>query len=305
MKSKRVFTAIAIALFTVIFVIIKANKTEENSTGKNDNEYKEILYSDDVTKVSNFSFAGENIPLNRWYVKERLDRELLVNSYWHSSTILILKRTSKYFPIIEPILSKNNIPNDFKYLCVIESSLSNVKSPAGAMGFWQFMKGTARDYGLTVNNQIDERRHLVKSTEAACKYLNDMYKRFGNWTLVAASYNVGYTGLKKRLNKQKEKNYYNLVLPEETQRYMYRILAFKKIIQSPEKFKFNIINKYNFPKYKEIIITKSIDNLVNFAKKNSISYHELVTLNPWIRGYQLPVVGKKKYILKIPVYDTI
>lgn len=299
---KLILPLVAITMLTMVFIL---------TTGKNKTvlqkqiiqQSTELFFSDEMTKASSFSFAGETVPLNKWYVKERLDREILVNSYWHSNTIMIIKRTAKYFPIIEPILKEHNIPADFKYLCVIESSLTNAVSPAGAVGFWQFMKGTGREYGLEVNKYIDERRNIEKSTHAACKYLNKMYKKFNNWTLVAASYNVGYTGLKKRMNKQKANDYYNLKLPEETQRYMYRILAFKKIICNPAEFNFKVNDKYYFPEYKEQIVDKSINNLVNFAQKNSTTYHDLTALNPWLLKYKLPNRSGKKYVLKIPVYD--
>ena len=170
------------------------------------------------TYPQSISFAGEAVHLDKHYVLERLDRELLVNNFWHSNSILVLKRAAKYFPIIEPILQENGIPDDFKYLAVIESGLTHVVSPAGAEGFWQFMPQTARDYGLEVNGDIDERLHLIKATESAAAYLIDAYAEFGNWTLAAAAYNAGVQRIKSSLEKQQTKSYYDLHLNEETSR---------------------------------------------------------------------------------------
>lgn len=247
------------------------------------------------------SFANEEVPLVKAYVKERLDRELLVNTFWHSNTILVLKRSKKYFPVIEPILSKNGIPDDFKFLAVIESGLIDVKSPAGAEGFWQFMPETAIEYGLEVSQDVDERRHLVKSTESASAYLRDAYHEFGNWTLAAASYNAGMERIKSALTMQKANSYYDLFLNEETSRYMYRLLATKLIFESPATYGFAIPAKeaYVFPETKLVEINKSNIDWVDVALSYNMSYADLRELNPWIKRRLTLNQSQKTYEIRV------
>ena len=253
------------------------------------------------TYPQSISFAGEVVPLDKHYVLERLDRELLVNNFWHSNSILVLKRAPKYFPIIEPILQENGIPDDFKYLAVIESGLTHVVSPAGAEGFWQFMPQTARDYGLEVNGDIDERLHLIKATESAAAYLIDAYAEFGNWTLAAAAYNAGVQRIKSSLEKQQTKSYYDLHLNEETSRYMYRILATKLIFESPERYGFVIpkAQTYLFPNTKLVKVSTSPIDWVAFAQSQNMSYADFRELNPWIKGYQHSNRNNKEYEIRI------
>ena len=255
------------------------------------------------TYPQSISFAGEAVHLDKHYVLERLDRELLVNNFWHSNSILVLKRAAKYFPIIEPILQENGIPDDFKYLAVIESGLTHVVSPAGAEGFWQFMPQTARDYGLEVNGGIDERLHLIKATESAAAYLIDAYAEFGNWTLAAAAYNAGVQRIKSSLEKQQTKSYYDLHLNEETSRYMYRILATKLIFVSPERYGFVIpkAETYLFPNTKSVKVSTSPIDWVAFAKSQNMSYADLREINPWIKGYQLSNRKNKEYEVRVLV----
>ena len=254
-------------------------------------------------RPQSISFAGEVVPLYKHYVLERLDRELLVNNFWHSNSILVLKRAPKYFPIIEPILQENGIPDDFKYLAVIESGLTNVTSPAGAEGFWQFMPQTARDYGLEVNGDIDERLNLIKSTESAADYLMDAYAEFGNWTLAAAAYNAGVQRIKTSLEKQQTNSYYDLFLNEETSRYMYRMLATKLIFESPERYGFVIpkAQTYPFPKTKLVKVGTSPIDWVAFAKSQNMSYADLREMNPWIKGYQLSNWNNTEYEIRVLV----
>ena len=254
-------------------------------------------------RPQSISFAGEEVPLYKHYVLERLDRELLVNNFWHSNSILVLKRAPKYFPIIEPILQENGIPDDFKYLAVIESGLTNVTSPAGAEGFWQFMPQTARDYGLEVNGDIDERLNLIKSTESAAAYLMDAYAEFGNWTLAAAAYNAGVQRIKTSLEKQQTNSYYDLFLNEETSRYMYRMLATKLIFESPERYGFVIpkAQTYPFPKTKLVKVGTSPIDWVAFAKSQNMSYADLREMNPWIKGYQLSNWNNTEYEIRVLV----
>ena len=255
------------------------------------------------TQPQSISFAGEAVPLDKHYVLERLDRELLVNNFWHSNSILVLKRAAKYFPIIERILQENGIPDDFKYLAVIESGLTHVTSPAGAEGFWQFMPQTARDYGLEVNGGIDERLHLIKSTESAAAYLTDAYAVFGNWTLAAAAYNAGVQRIKISLEKQQTNFYYDLFLNEETSRYMYRMLATKLIFESPESYGFLIpkAQTYLFPKTKLVKVSTSPIDWVAFAQSQDMSYADLREMNPWIKGYQLSNRNNTEYEIRVLV----
>jgi len=258
-----------------------------------------------ILQPQGLNFAGEEVPIQSPEIWERLDKELLKNIYWQSSTMLFFKKANKYFPIIEPILKKNNIPNDFKYLAIIESGLDNVVSPAGATGFWQIMKGTALEYGLEVNSGIDERYNLEKSTELACSYLNDAYKKFGNWTIAAASYNMGKSGVRTRMLKQGTNNYYNLHLNSETARYVFRILAVKEIMENPKKYGFIFRDKdlYVMPEYKTLEVDSTIANLSDFAKIQGVNYKILKQFNPWLRTSSLPDKSRKKYVLKIPT-DT-
>ncbi len=249
------------------------------------------------------SFAGESMPLDRFYVKEALDRELLSNAYFHSQTIRYIKMAPRYFPIIEPILKENGIPEDFKYLAVAESGFNpRAVSPARAVGFWQLMQGTATDYGLEINKEVDERYHIEKATKVACSYLKDAYEKFGSWTLVAAAYNRGMTGIKRQIDRQEEEDYYDLLITTETARYVYRIVALKLILENPEKYNFYISDDEKYPiiPTKEVEITGSVSSFSDFAKKQGISYKVLKDFNPWLRENELTYSGKKRYWVKIP-----
>lgn len=248
----------------------------------------------------NIEFAGEKTPLEISDVYERLDRELISNVNFHTATTLIIKRANRVFPIIEPILKQYNIPDDFKYLAVAESALINAVSPAGARGVWQFMPITGKEKGLEVNEFIDERYHLEKSTIAACKYLQDAKDKYGNWTLAAASYNAGLHGITKQLEGQSANNYYDLLLNEETSRYVFRILALKQIMENQELYGYKIKDKYNTISCKTLEINYSINNLSEFAKENNINYKILKIHNPWLRDKSLPNNSGKTYYLQIP-----
>jgi hypothetical protein len=252
-------------------------------------------------------FAGERIPTENFDVFERMEREFITNTYWHSSTILALKRASRWFPIIEPILKKNNIPEDFKYLCIAESNLANVISPAGATGFWQFMKPAGKKYGLEINGQVDERYHVEKSTEAACKYLRDSYNMFGSWIVAAASYNMGQEGMTRQRDRQNANNYFNLVLNYETSRFVGRIVAFKYIMQNPSKFGFDIKeeNFYNPLEYYEMILDSSVTDFAHYAASYGINYYTLKMFNPWLRDNYLSNNNGKVYTLKLPEKGSI
>jgi len=248
-------------------------------------------------------FAGEKAPLNIADVHERLDRELLVNANLDATTVLIIKRANRAFPVIEPILKKYNIPDDFKYLAVIESGLVNVVSPAGARGVWQFMPDTGKERGLEINDVVDERYHLAKSTEAACKYLQSAYAKFGSWTLAAASYNGGFGGVNKQITFQGVTNYYDLLLTDETARYVFRILALKEIMQHPVSYNFTVLPTELYPviPVKTVDVTASIPDLAVFAKEQGINYKVLKIHNPWLRDRKLTVADGKKYTMEIPL----
>lgn len=247
-------------------------------------------------------FAGEKAPLQIADVRERLDRELLVNANLHSSTILIMKRANRAFPIIEPILKQYGVPDDFKYLAVIESALTNAVSPSGAKGVWQFMPDTAKEKGMEVNEGVDERYHLQKATEAACKYLVAAKQKFGNWTLAAASYNGGMNGVNTKIVEQQVTDYYDLLLTDETSRYVFRILALKEIMKHPELYGFEVDKNemYDNIPTKTIEVDSSITDLAVFAKKQGINYKILKIHNPWLRDKKLSNPTKKKYLIEIP-----
>jgi hypothetical protein len=266
---------------------------------------KEIVVKDKIELVglpTEIDFAGEAAPLTIVDVRERLDREMIININLHSSTTLIFKRASRAFPVIEPILKKYGVPDDFKYLAVIESGLVNAVSPAGARGVWQFMPETAKEKGMEVNDFVDERYDLEKSTEAACRYLLEAKNKFGNWTLAAASYNGGMFGINRQLENQQVTDYYDVLLTEETSRYVFRILALKEIMQNPAKYGFDIPkDQLYYPiEIKKIEIDTPIANLSSFAKGMGINYKILKLHNPWLRDKKLDNKSNKKYILEIP-----
>ena len=247
-------------------------------------------------------FSGEEVPTFMADVQERLDKEMITNMNYHTNTTLVIKRANKVFPIIEPILAKYGVPDDFKYLAVIESSLVNAVSPAGARGVWQFMPATAKEKGMEVSDEVDERYHLEKSTEAACKYLLVAKEKFGSWTLAAASYNGGMNGISKKMEEQQVDNYYDLLLTEETSRYVFRILALKEIMKNSDKYGFRIPNEalyYNIPT-KKIVIDSSITDLAKFAKTQGVNYKILKIHNPWLRDKKLTNTSGKKYEIEIP-----
>lgn len=250
-----------------------------------------------------FSFAGEPIPIGNFDAVERLDRELVINSYLHSVTVLNIKRANRYFPVIEPILRQYEIPEDFKYLCVAESNLRMATSPAGAKGLWQFLKSTGEAYALEINDEVDERYHVEKSTEAACKFILHLKNRFGTWTMAAAAYNMGETILSKRIKDQFATSYYDLHLNEETSRYIFRIIAMKEIMLDPEHFGFYVDNEHLYEPLNDVNtlhIEEPVPSLAEFALKHGTSYRLLKVLNPWLTGTSLTNKNRKRYEILIP-----
>lgn len=246
-------------------------------------------------------FCGEEVPLNDPDAAEKLDRELLVNSYWHSNTLLSIKRARRWFPMIEPILNANGVPDDFKYLALIESGLLNVTSPSGAVGYWQFLPETAIQYGLVVNDEVDERYNVEKSTQAACNYLKEAYAKFGSWSMVAASYNMGMGGLSKQVQKQGQNNYFQLLLNDETARYVFRILSMKEIVNNADKYGFVIrpSDLYEPYKFSVVEVDSTIDDFAAFAKNYNLTYKQIKMLNPWLRQGYLKNKERKVYQIKI------
>ncbi len=296
MSVVMVFTMLMIALFNF-------SSDSQVSSHSHPGDRQVANYRIDPPPVpSEAEFAGEQVPMDRYYVKEDFDRELLVNTYWHSSTILLLKRANRWFPVIEPLLEKYGVPDDFKYLALIESGFTKVVSPRGAAGYWQLMEKTAKELGLEVNDYVDERYNIELATEAACTYFNECFDEYHNWTLVAAAYNAGKRRITESLEQQKVDSYYDLYLNEETTRYIYRILAAKTIYSDPARYGFNLEPSDLYPPvpYTIIEVNQTLPDLVAFAHEHNITYRLLKELNPWLRESYLTDASGKVYKIKIP-----
>ena len=287
----------------IIFLLITgstANEEPEIAGVKITAEFSAVEIPDSVT------FAGEHVPLWRFDIREALDRELLVNSYFHSQTIRYIKMAPRYFSIIEPILKEKGIPEDFKFLAVAESGFNpRAVSPARAVGMWQFLQGTGRDYGLEINNEVDERYHIEKSTYAACDYLLDSYEKYGSWAVVAVAFNAGNNGVQRQILRQKNASYYDLLFGEETSRYVFRIIALKLIMENPEKYNLFVAEEEKYPivQTREVDITGKVADFADFAMEQGINYKLLKDFNPWLRENFLTNSGGKKYTVKIPVIE--
>jgi hypothetical protein len=292
-----------LSLFTVVIIAFKGFQKDEPTVINKKAIVPPIGFvnAKTIPLPESIDFAGEAVPLNIPDVKERLDKELHINSYWHNNTIFLLKRAHRWFPVIEPILKENSIPEDFKYLALIESGFENVRSYAGAEGFWQIMKGTAKEYGLEVSKDVDERYHPQKATQAACDYLNWAHNKLGSWTLVAASYNRGVRGISNALENQKAEDYYSLMLNEETYRYVFRILAIKQIFSNPNSYGFDIQTEHLYKPYNYAFDTvrNSID-LVDYALAHNMDYKTLKIYNPWLRDEKLRVGRNVFYVFSLP-----
>ena len=247
-------------------------------------------------------FAGEDVPLEDEDVRERLDRELHINTYWHTNTILMIKRANRWLPAIAEELKKDSIPDDFKYIVAIETNFKNDTSPRGAVGFWQFVKDAAVEKGLEVNSEVDERYDPVKSTRAAADYLKHAYEKFGSWTMAAASYNRGVTGMVNSIEHQNERDYYRLMLNEETSRYVFRILAAKMVLENPEKYGYDVQPQHLYVPFKtySVDVTETIPNLVEWSIEHNITFRQLKRYNPWIQSDQLTVKNGKVYKIQLP-----
>ena len=277
----------------------------------------EVSYRDERTGPSaviapvvpeRMTFAGEEIDLSRYDRRERLDREFISFSYAHTTSLLMLKRANRYFPLIEKILKEEGVPDDFKYLAAIESFMDpTVKSPAGAAGLWQFMEATGKEYKLEVNSNVDERYHIEKSTRAACKYIKDAYAKTGDWLSVAAAYNAGQNRITGELRRQEQQSAMDLWLVTETSRYMFRLLAAKAFFENPQQFGFVVTANQLYPpmEYKEVVVTESIDSLTQFAKAHGVSYYDIKQANLWLRGRSLPVKANQSYRLLVPTKASL
>ncbi len=307
----RIAGILGLLLFLVIFL---NNRIERLERGLLEISQQEVATEAPVEEArplmaisfdlpDSISFAGEPAPLHRADVREQLDKEMQINIYFHSNTIFLIKRANTWLPQFQEILRKNNIPDDFKYLPLIESALLNDISPRNAVGFWQIVKNAGKEFGLEITNEVDERYDPIRSTEAACKYLKKAYQRFGSWTLAAASYNRGMSGLDRTLEKQKVDSYYDLYLNEETARYVFRVLAIKQIVENPGQYGFVISDRHLYQRdsVRWMDIGRSIPNLVDFAREQGTNYKLLKRLNPWLRDDHLTVRAGNTYRIALPL----
>jgi membrane-bound lytic murein transglycosylase D len=311
MKDLSTFLGISCLIILFAYIIFNESRDHTPPTNMSDEEVADAQFvmmdqgplpaiSFDVPQ--NASFAGEPMPLNLPDVKERLDKELQINTYFHSNTIFLIKRANRWLPQIEKILKEHDIPEDFKYLPLIESNLMNVISPAEAVGYWQILKTSGKEFGLEISDEVDERYDPLKATVAACKYLNQAYRKFGNWTLVAASYNRGMGGVERAIENQGEKNYYDLFLNEETSRYVFRIVAIKEIIENPSRYGFKVSPKHLYAEepLKYVDVDETVKDMITFAKRNGTNYKLIKRHNPWLRDDRLTVKKGKRYRIAIP-----
>lgn len=301
-RAKQYLFLISFTVTGVLAIILAATGYTDTGSGSVVPEDKACYTVYGVEIPEQITFAGEPVPLDLFDVREAMDRELLSNTYFHSQTIRLIKLAHRYFPQIETVLKNNQVPDDFKYLAVAESGLTQAVSPADAVGFWQLLKGTALDYGLEVRADVDERYDVVKSTEVACKYLIESYQKYGNWTITAASYNAGRKGVDRQIDRQKKENYYDLLLNEETARYLYRVLAFKLIFEDPEAYGFTLSEKDFYPEIPvyTVEVDSSINDFAVFASLYGTNYKILKFLNPWLRETTLSNPSHKKYEILIP-----
>jgi membrane-bound lytic murein transglycosylase D len=296
MKNPFGFILVFVGLLGIVLVFTFSTSTKPKTP------FAGSFTASGVTIPAKIEFAGEKLPLDYFDVREALERELLVNSYWHSQTLMLIKRSTRYFGTIEPILKKNNIPDDFKYLALAESGFQNVTSPAGAVGFWQFIPGTAKDYNLEVNAEVDERYNIEKSTEAACRFLSESYNLYKSWSMAAASYNMGRKNLSKQIERQYTNNYFDILLNEETARYVFRIVALKLILSDPAKYGFELAKDefYQPIPSTDVVVSGPIPDLAKFAFEKGTNYKILKLLNPWLRDNVLTNKDGKRYVIKIP-----
>lgn len=312
MKTRNILIA-CIAAITIIGVtsvisIVTGQSNDEQMETYEGTDHEFLTFDQidhlthDIELPDSMEFCGEEVPLNLFYVRERLERELVVNTYKHAATLLLLKRTTRWFPVMEPLMEQYGLPEDFKYLAMIESELTNAVSPSKAVGFWQFLESTGKEYNLEINKEVDMRYNVEKETVAACKYLKESYRKFGSWTSAAAAFNGGNGRISRTIDEQHVDSYYDMRLPEETQRYVFRILALKLITENPEKYGFQISDNgwYQPFETKTVTVTQSIPNLIDFAFEQGTNYKMLKYFNPWLRSNSLTISAGNSYDIKIP-----
>lgn len=312
MKTRNILIA-CIAAITIIGVtsvisIVTGQSNDEQMETYEGTDHEFLTFDQidhlthDIELPDSMEFCGEEVPLNLFYVRERLERELVVNTYKHAATLLLLKRTTRWFPVMEPLMEQYGLPEDFKYLAMIESELTNAVSPSKAVGFWQFLESTGKEYNLEINKEVDMRYNVEKETVAACKYLKESYRKFGSWTSAAAAFNGGNGRISRTMDEQHVDSYYDMRLPEETQRYVFRILALKLITENPEKYGFQISDNgwYQPFETKTVTVTQSIPNLIDFAFEQGTNYKMLKYFNPWLRSNSLTISAGNSYDIKIP-----
>lgn len=303
MKNKIIPFNSLLLFFLVLMVVSFSRKTKTALVTNGDpSTYK--IHALHVPSI--VYFAGEEIPLDEADLIERMDKELLVNTYWQSNTLLMIKKANKYFPIIERILAEEGVPDDFKYLALIESGLENLSSPKGAKGFWQIMRTTGKEYGLEINSNVDERYHIELSTRVAAQYLKKAKNSLGSWTLAAASYNRGITGIRKELNRQQADRYTDLLLGTETKRYLFRILAVKEIITHPQRFGFFVEKAQKYPPitYRTVAVDTPITNIARFSKHMGVNYKTMKIYNPWLLQNHLNNKSRKLYQIALPAKES-
>lgn len=298
-KNMRILLVVNVLFVAMLGLIFASSFTGDGEKGASP---EQVVRSIDLNK--DFDFCGEKLPMDNWDVRQRLDAELLRNVYFHSQTILAVKRANAIFPVIEPILKEEGVPDDLKYLAVAESALSNAVSPAGARGVWQFMKSAAEGYGLEVNGEVDERYDLVKATHAACKYLSREKERLGSWTLAAAAYNGGPDRIATEMEKQRAKNFYELNLAaDETMRYPFRIVAIKEVMEHPAQYEYVIEPDHLYPPlndYKMVKVDGPVANWGDFAREHGTNYRMLKVYNPWLIDSKLTNREGRTYEIKLP-----
>lgn len=297
---KKAITTFIILLLGILLIAVLTQSTVIPDNNP-DLSFKNTAQTFPAPSPSTIDFAGEATPLNMFDVRERLDREINVNTYFQSQTLFYLKRATRWFPVIEPILKQNGVPDDFKYLAVAESGLQNSISNMQAVGFWQFVEGTGKQQNLIINQEVDERYSVERSTEAACRFFLAAKAQFGSWTLAAASFNMGTVALQSQIEKQGEKNFYDLLLNDETFRYIFRILAAKEVMQHEKSYGFHLDKKdlYAPLQFTTVTVTQSIADLAAWSHEHDINYKNLKLLNPWLRQNTLTVDPGKKYEIKI------
>lgn len=302
--NKLSYLILSLAVLVSLTVCASRPDTSTESDKHRDSDMEQIARQNIVAipAPEHATFAGEKVPLEYFDVNEFLSRELTSISYGHGILAQTIRLANRYFPVIEPILKEQGVPDDFKYLCVAESNLQNVISPARAVGYWQFLEGTAKDFGLEINKEVDERYHIEKATVAACKYFKRAYAKYGNWTLAAASYNVGMGHIDGQIKRQKTDSYYDMSLNTETARYVYRAVAFKEIMSKPQLYGFKIAKEdlYKPLEYDEVEVKTNIASIADFAEKHGTSYKMIKVFNPWLRDGLLTNSAKKTYTIKIP-----